>query len=325
MNRLQLEALVYSLVDQVRLRHPVEDSHIELKREWIEPLKAARILAGHANAARGEQIVWVIGLDEKDGVVGAQREELANWLPQLTTHFDGTAPDLELDLNVTLDTGEAVVALVFDTRQPPYLVRTGKDPYTREVPWREGSRTRSATRANLLQLLVPVQTLPDVEILSGKCFAREDGQRDGQRFAAGEVHLSLYITPRTQHRIVIPFHKCRGALHIQGASTFIPPPRLVFANDAQPDRAVVRPAIVATPSEVVIDGPGIVRLDAYVREDSESGEGVAVLMETDSDIVGWFELMPIGADLSIMLKVRFKRDRSPNGNPRYPRWILVDQ
>lgn len=325
MNRLQLEALTYALADRVRLNQPVEDASTELKATWISPPKAARILAGQANTARGEQIVWAIGLDEKQGVVGAKREELANWLPQVRSHFDGTAPELVLDLNVTLENGLTLVALLFDTRQPPYVFRTGKDPYHREVPWREGDSTRSASRSNLLQLLVPAQTLPDVEILSGKCFARQNGLQNDQRSVSGEAHLYLYITPRTQNRIVIPFHKCRGSLHIQGASTSLPPPHIVFYKDAQSDLAVVRPAIVATASEIVIDGPGKVRLEANVRADSESDEGVAVLMEADSDILGSFELMPIGADLSITLKVRFERERSPNANPRFPRWILVDQ
>ena len=105
-------------------------------------------LAGHANAARGDSILWLIGLDEKHGVVGAPSERLEDWYPQVQSEFDaGLAPTLEKDLNVQTDEGQ-LVALVFRTDRVPYLVknadaRGGEPAYW--VPWREGRRTRAAS------------------------------------------------------------------------------------------------------------------------------------------------------------------------------------
>jgi hypothetical protein len=66
MRPIEIEAWVLRVVDQVKKGQPNEDRRVELKAEWIEPPeKAARQIAGHANAARGSNILWIIGLDEK--------------------------------------------------------------------------------------------------------------------------------------------------------------------------------------------------------------------------------------------------------------------
>jgi hypothetical protein len=47
----------------------VEDDLIEFKRTWIKPHKAARRIAAHANAARGQDILWLIGVDPAGDLV----------------------------------------------------------------------------------------------------------------------------------------------------------------------------------------------------------------------------------------------------------------
>ena len=43
-----------------------EDDRVELKGEWPTDIpKAARRIAGHANASGGQSVLWVIGLDEE--------------------------------------------------------------------------------------------------------------------------------------------------------------------------------------------------------------------------------------------------------------------
>lgn len=66
----ELENWVLCLIERVNVKQGVEDTRVELKTEWIEPKKAAWGLAGHANAASGEPVLWVIGVDEDRGVVG---------------------------------------------------------------------------------------------------------------------------------------------------------------------------------------------------------------------------------------------------------------
>lgn len=66
MNSRQIESWALRVIDCVKNGQPNEDFLVELKTEWIDTKKAARIIAGHANAARGENILWLIGVNEKN-------------------------------------------------------------------------------------------------------------------------------------------------------------------------------------------------------------------------------------------------------------------
>src|SRR6266540_4555312 len=95
MRTYEIEAWALRAIERVEQRQPNEDSRVELKAEWPDdPERAARRIAGHANALRGEPILWVIGVDEQQGVKGASQNNLANWWPQVKAQFDGFAPDV---------------------------------------------------------------------------------------------------------------------------------------------------------------------------------------------------------------------------------------
>src|SRR5580658_8864211 len=121
MKNLEIESWALRVLDRVANGRPVEDDRVEIKAEWPEPVKVHRRLAGHANTVRGDNILWLIGADEKNGVVGATREELSNWLSSVQAGFEGVAPTLQ-NLNVIFD-GKTVVALCFDTSRFPYVVK----------------------------------------------------------------------------------------------------------------------------------------------------------------------------------------------------------
>src|SRR5262245_65218685 len=89
MRARDIEMWALSVIERVELKQPPEDSRVELKTEWIPPSKAARRIAGHANAARGEPILWLIGIDEKQGVQGGAFQELADWWKKVAFEFDG--------------------------------------------------------------------------------------------------------------------------------------------------------------------------------------------------------------------------------------------
>ena len=64
--------LFTTVVDRVLRNQKNEDDRIELKGVWPEPSgrRTARQLAGHANAARGERVLWIVGLSEEHGLIG---------------------------------------------------------------------------------------------------------------------------------------------------------------------------------------------------------------------------------------------------------------
>jgi hypothetical protein len=86
MTKMQLEMWAIKHIDQAIDNQHVEDSHVELKSQWPvvssirEARETARRIAGHANAARGEPVLWLIGVDERGGkVTGADPVEVSNW------------------------------------------------------------------------------------------------------------------------------------------------------------------------------------------------------------------------------------------------------
>lgn len=266
-----LEAWVLRVVDQVAHGGHSEDSRVELKREWPKPANAARLLAGHANAARGASILWIIGLDERAGVYGAPKEELANWYSGVKQCFDGVAPDL-YDLSVVV--GEkTLVALLFETDRAPYVVRNptygsqGGGSVEREVPWREGRSTFSARREHLVRLLVPAMDLPEVEVLSCTVSVPSGQNSDATDVETWHLSGALYFTPRGGD-VVIPFHRVKLAVtqglhqHIYPWAHFrmYPPRRFVMGGSfsSRTDSATVE----GTSSEVIISGPGMVHFDA---------------------------------------------------------------
>jgi hypothetical protein len=179
MTALQIEAWALRIIERVETQQNVEDMLVELKREWPDDTnRAARRLGGHANAARGEPILWLVGVDEKAGkVVGAPLSEFANRYPAVEREFDGIAPRC-IPLNIPHKDG-TVVALLVENDRFPYVVRNvahGQPyggPVSYEVPWRNGSRTDSAKREDLIRLLTPITKLPEVELLAAGLWVQE--------------------------------------------------------------------------------------------------------------------------------------------------------
>ena len=210
MAKADLEYLALQAIDVARKGNVPEDNRVELKREWpAPPPAAARRLAALANAARGEDVVIVVGIDEKTGDAYPVVGEAAEWWSGLRAWFDGEVPTL-----TAWRTTEALL-LGFDTTGGPYVVRTRqehgvKGQPTHEVPWREGNETISARRRHLVQLLVPTVRVPDVEVLSGEL--RVDPMKKLPYWnATGK--LSVFIAPSTRDRLT--YLTRRGGLKIE--------------------------------------------------------------------------------------------------------------
>ncbi len=166
MTSQELEVWTRKIVDTVLSGQVTEDSQIEFKSEWIEPDRAARRLAAHANAAGGSPILWIIGVDEIGcSLTDPAPIERSNWITGIGSLFDGYPPTLLRDVNLIIQE-KSVVALYFETEHgAPYVVKhaTGGSYPERVVPWREGTRTRAARRHELLRILVPKRSLADLK------------------------------------------------------------------------------------------------------------------------------------------------------------------
>ena len=275
MQKYEIESWALRVVEQVVQGRSVEDSLVELKAEFILAKKAARIIAGHANAARGVPILWLIGVDEKKGVQGVDLSAFADWIAQINKEFDGVAPYV-IDLHVCID-GKNVLALLFETDRAPFVVKNAEGGQIQfEVPWRTATSTKTAQRADLLRILSPLQKFPTVEILEGMVTRQlllkkvmmqgdtllSEEVYEGERATSWNLLLKLYFIPNSQERIFIPFHQCKIDFAIfehniagQFGKLFVP----------SEQAGTISRFVKATGTEIAIEGAGSLIVGGIVQ------------------------------------------------------------
>lgn len=168
MQSAQFEAGVLSVVRALRAGSPVEDDRIELKRAWPEPEKA-RQLAGAANRVSGDYLTYIIGIDESGKTYPIGNVDPAVWWSQMQAQFDEVSPELLQHCAVHVSEHEVVMALRFSSDRAPYVIKLANAGRSeREVPMRDGTRTRSAYRHELLRLLFEPSLLPTMHALQAR-------------------------------------------------------------------------------------------------------------------------------------------------------------
>lgn len=227
-SKSQLEARVLGYVDQIRAGCRVEDDLVECKRTWPEIGKAKQI-AGLANKANGEPFLIIVGIDERTSqIVPLGDVDPADWWSRIRGKFDQDVwPDLAWHIGVVVnEAGEQVVALLFTSDRAPYVVKTeGGGSPEREIPIRDGTTTRSATRRELLRLLAPAARIPSITIISAmtECFLHAERSRSevNSIYQPEEVEiwarLGVYIEHTATDQVtVIPEHRIRAELRFEG-------------------------------------------------------------------------------------------------------------
>jgi hypothetical protein len=216
--RVQVEAQVHRIIDDVLAGRPVEDDHVELKAEWPKDFRrAARQIAAHANAAAQHPVMWIIGVDEKAGRLtgAAAAVDPANWFAQLESHFaDRWAPQIHVvvvrrdDLNI--------VVLLFETDGVPFLVSA--EPDLLEVPWRSATRVRSAKRHELLSIMADAVRHPQADVLDVAVTAQANRVVPPDEVIAHtfSAQIHVYLTPRTAATVYLPLHQSFVTFHMDG-------------------------------------------------------------------------------------------------------------
>jgi hypothetical protein len=207
MKRSDIEYWALKAIERARAGGQDEDSFVEFKQAWIEPTALARQLAGHANSARTEPILWIFGVSKTGEVLGVEGTDLAKFGDVLRSRFDGPAPR-PIDIALEVD-GKQVVAIQFDTDQPPYVIKHDKESrrsVEREVPWRVLTGTQSATHNDLLKVLVPISKKPMIELENAEIFASSK-----ECFAT----IRLFIDPGANQHATFRFKDCAMTLRKQ--------------------------------------------------------------------------------------------------------------
>lgn len=282
MLQIDVEAWAYRLIRDAEIRRRVEDNRAELKSNWPEARDIARQLAGHANAAFGEPILWLFGVDEHSGVVEYVTRNMADWQPQLVSEFEGVAPGLRHFALRWKD--RPFEALLFRTDAPPYVVKNpkrgkeGAGPFEYDVPWREGT-TRSARRADLITMLRPVWKSPIFEPLGASV----------QLLSTRDVLVSghLYVESPDLSRVLI--RSASGSVNFGHVS--------IDLADIQPGPNGPDPDVVGTRSHLRVDGAGRIVFQ---------GRGVAPALPAVTDHVvftGHFRIAGLPRPVAVPISV----------------------
>jgi len=289
----EIESWALSIIDRVRSGQPIEDQRVELKTCWPDdPKKAARRIAGHANTARGEPILWLIGVDEEGRTVpGIAFIEFASWYSAVKASFDELAPEpIALQVPVSRAT---VAALYFETDRAPFVCKNAAGgTVQREVPWREATGVNSATRSQLLRLLSPLQKLPSIDVVAAHLDVDAHKSNEGKQFLRNAIQLVLFLTQPSSQTSVIPSHRCTVSLVVGAHNIFGPVSDVQFLSP-QVDN------INASALWVSITGSGLfeVRNTTFAHFDGSADEVYSQPAHID------LKLVSVGHDYSISIRI----------------------
>jgi hypothetical protein len=328
MRKTDIEYWAINVIERVENQQSVEDARVELKSDWIDPIKAARRIAGHANAAHAEPILWLFGVDEKEGAKGIENIDLARWFDQIKSQFDGISP--ESTSIIVPWKNISILAIIFETDRAPYVIKNpagGSIQY--EVPWRDSTSVRSANRSELLTILVPLQRIPLIEIITGKLIARKQTNNIGWYWV---LELHLYVASVLQNIIAIPFHHCSATLEMSNniiQTSFnkisLRPLSLHSGIGSQiistntPRLQFDSLTINATSSELIIQGPG--KFILYANNETEQLDREI----TDSVVDIHIKLQPVDSENAILIatKMLWSSNEANIGNDVKGEWVVA--
>jgi hypothetical protein len=308
MRQQQLEGLVLAAIDRARAGNPTEDDRIEFKREWPDVGKV-RQLAGAVNRANGSYVVYIVGTDERGVIFPLGSTDVADWWAQFSSKFDGVPPDLVNHINVPIDGANSVTALEFGTERAPYVVKVDKGGSPeREVPIREGTRTRSATRTELLRMLRPQASVPPALPLTGmvKADFYTDDEGGGDRCVIFGT-ATVFLEHTSPSAIMLPSHDIAVTIEADGR-VFPLPGQLVPSKAGQVPPAfgvhVQRDGVFAT-------GPGsfVIRFE----QQFDQSERTFLLAVQSWEMRLRFGVT--GAQRATQVEVRLSRSPEPEGDP----------
>lgn len=228
-------AIARRAVEITSRQETFEDDRVELKSKWPESdYEMARQVAAQANARGGQEFVWLIGIRQKKGVVGAPAKDPSEWLPVLRTYFDqGVMPKLSGHENLDIE-DKQVVALVWEPHDPPYVLnRDGQGKRLAWVPWREGGSVRSADRRDLLRILEPLAIAPALEFVPHSRSYIAAHPFEGGSGLQWKLMCWVRVIPRSSKPVVIPYGGTTCRLLVGESVDPIPVTLLMWTNDGE--------------------------------------------------------------------------------------------
>ncbi len=315
----QLEYRTLTLLDALAAGRSLADADPQaaLFRAWPgPPRRVARQLAAQANAARGRDVLWLVGVEPDGNVRGADPGRFDDWLAGLLPLFDGLAPRITA---FHVPTGprqgkllpKQVVALHVETDRAPFVIRGAERAASMEVPWLDaGGGIRSAGRLELVKLLSPLQDLPQLEILEAELtfYKNPHPTYSSKATFRWTFDGSVYVMPRADDRVVIPLHRVRGGLATVKGDFSTQASEVNLTADKN------SPAVRLTDTAVLIEGLG--RVFVYCAGSTTQQE-----IPTQDDMTFTVDMGPASSDRTATASTTMRPAQVAEGN-QAGRWKL---
>ena len=209
----EIESWALGVIERATSQLTVEDSRVEIKNPKILPKHEdlARKIAAHANGARLSPMLWVFGVNEKSGSLVSVPSgfDFNDWWAQIRSHFEGQHVPRVKEVLFPKD-GKNILAVYMEPTQPPYLVKPSRMPDW-EVPWREGTSTRTARHADLVEMLIPVATATEFTDRGVTLTVKRQQHREGTRWDV-ELRWRVYLVPAATETEVLARHDAAVSL-----------------------------------------------------------------------------------------------------------------
>lgn len=219
----QVRDHIYNIIARGKKGQLIESDNVEAKLSFSnkedEKERVARQIAGCANAALGNEFTFLFGVREESfEVVGISKEQLGElpaWWNGIKKHFAFIVPRYKTYVISydDLDDDLSLVALIFDTSNPPYMVKNShriKKDVMYEILWREGNEARPATHEDIVGMLRTASLIPEHDAIDVFLTCGKKSTLD--------LTASIYVTSRTQRTIVLPFYRCETMIKVAGES-----------------------------------------------------------------------------------------------------------
>jgi hypothetical protein len=326
--RQVLEARVLEAVRVVIGGGKIEDDHLECKGSWIDPGRAARLIAGAANAAGGQPIIWIVGLHEdQHRIVPLDDTDIADWWPAVASHFSETKPEVQV-VNIPADGGQAVMALAFSTESAPYVVNVDRNgTVKREVPWREGTTLRSAYRRDLIRILVPRIPIPDIAVLridvsaqyiSAKMIA---GLPESDEYVNVTINGDLYFEAASP--VSLPRHLARMSLRFNNKNLEPIQELIPFRGNVSDSNSGVHPrSVFARTDAVHVGGSGLTQIMGGFRRPSSERLYISTVAEIEIDFT--FGVGLNGPSLRVPSRLKHIVGSEDNSSGMLGKWQIAD-
>jgi hypothetical protein len=153
-----------------------------------------------------------------------------------------------------------------------------------EVPWREGTATRSATHNDLILLLTPLQSIPYSEVTNAAVTLTQDKDRANYVWT---LDLKMFVNPAMGERLVLLHNRCYGSFEVP---THVPRTELVNWRIT----SVAGQQAAQMENGFTLEAPSVIRLRADARAPMIDMSGTEVQITIN--------VLPIGAERPITVE-----------------------